>query len=129
MMSSAVELGGRLVLASVFLVAGVTKLRDGFSWIRQAHDMGVPPRISSAVPWIEVVLAVSLIVGWPGRWPLFGALALLLGFTSIIILRIADGSRPPCGCFGKRSTRNLGWRDVVRNLLLTSLALALILFA
>lgn len=115
-------IAARVGIAAVLVVAGFTKLRDGFNWIRQAADMGVAPRVASLVPWVEIALGAGVAVGWPSPWIYVATIALFVAFTVVIVARIADGTRPPCGCFGARSERNLGWRDVLRNLALIALA-------
>lgn len=113
----------RIFIGGMFVLAAIAKLRDGFGWIRQASDMGVWPRVAAIVPWLELLLGSVLIVGLFERWSMAAAGLLLLAFTAIIVRRIADGSRPPCACFGARSERPLGARDVTRNIGLLALVL------
>jgi hypothetical protein len=55
------------------------------------------------------------------------ALALLAMFTTLITVRLAQGKRPPCACFGSLSARPLGWRHVLRNGVLMALAVAVLI--
>lgn len=126
-MVSLIALAARVILSAVLLAAGGAKLRDGFAWIRQAGDMGVWPPVARVVPWIEVAVGLAMLPPWLLPWPLWCAGVLLVTFTIVIIMRVADGSRPPCACFGARSQRNLGPRDIARNLgLLALVGVALI---
>jgi len=50
-------------------------------------------------------------------------------FTVVIVRRIRDGSRPPCGCFGSKSQRPLGAYHLVRNLLFLALGVVAVLAA
>lgn len=111
----------RVIVGGLFVLAAFTKLRDGFGWIRQASDMGVGHRLATIVPWVEVLVGSALAIGLFLPWTALAAGVLLVAFTAIIALRIADGSRPPCACFGARSQRPLGARDVVRNVALLAL--------
>lgn len=112
----------RIIVGLVLVVAALAKWRDGFQWIKQAADMGVDHRIATLVPWIEFVVGGLLIIGLLLPFTAIAAGLLLLAFTAIIVLRIADGSRPPCACFGVRSERPLGARDIARNVILVVLA-------
>jgi hypothetical protein len=76
------------------------------------------------VPWIEVGLGALLVVQWSR--PLVAALAaaLLLVFSALLVVRLAQGRRPPCACFGGFSTRPIGPWSVVRNVALVGLAVS-----
>jgi hypothetical protein len=55
------------------------------------------------------------------------ALLVLVGFTVLILRRLAEGRRPPCACFGAWSTKPLGRGHVVRNLCFIGLAVVALL--
>ncbi len=84
--------------------------------------MGAPAALVPAVPWIEVVLGITLVVPVLRPWPAIGAMALIAAFTVVVVRRLRDGSRPPCACFGPRSNRPLGQWHVARNGVLLGLA-------
>lgn len=75
------------------------------------------------VPWVELIVGAMFAFGIMAPWSALAAGALLFAFTALIARRLADGSRPPCGCFGLRSTRPLGPVDLVRNTALIGLVL------
>lgn len=104
-----------LVVGVMFVAAGGYKLADGPAWPRQAADLGVGRSLARVVPWFELALGAALIVGVFPPWPAVVAAGVLVVFTLFIVRRLLDGSRPPCACFGSRSTRPLGLRHVVRN--------------
>jgi hypothetical protein len=54
-------------------------------------------------------------------------LLVLVGFTVLILRRLAEGRRPPCACFGAWSTKPLGRGHVVRNLGFIALAVVALL--
>jgi uncharacterized membrane protein YphA (DoxX/SURF4 family) len=110
-----------IILGLAFVAAGVFKLVDGPAWPRQAADMGVDRSIAVVVPWVEIVVGALLMAQLFEPWPAVAAIALLVAFTAVILRRLADGSRPPCACFGSRSKRPLGAYHVVRNLGLLAL--------
>ncbi|MGZ6987202.1 MAG: MauE/DoxX family redox-associated membrane protein, partial [Ilumatobacteraceae bacterium] len=57
------------------------------------------------------------------------AAALLVSFTTLLVLRMAQGRRPPCACFGAWTAKPIGWRNVVRNAVLLGLAAAVAVLA
>jgi uncharacterized membrane protein YphA (DoxX/SURF4 family) len=111
-----------VVVGVAFIAAGVFKLADGPAWPRQAADMGVGRSIALVVPWVEIVVGAILAAQLFEPWPAVAAIVLLVAFTVVIVLRLLDGSRPPCSCFGSRSKRPLGAYHVLRNLCLLALA-------
>jgi DoxX len=64
----------RLVLALIFLVAGLAKLADPVGWRQAAVDFGVPTPLAGTVRWLlpltEVAVAVALV---PSASAPFGA--------------------------------------------------------
>jgi uncharacterized membrane protein YphA (DoxX/SURF4 family) len=116
-----------ILLGLAFVWAGIAKLLDGPAWPKQAADMGVSRPIALFVPYVEIVIGVLTASRLFSPWPAVAALALLVAFTAVILLRLADGSRPPCACFGSRSKRPLGAIHVVRNIALIGVALVAIL--
>jgi hypothetical protein len=118
-----------LVLGLAFVWAGALKLVQGPSWSKQAADMGVSRSVALVVPYVEVVVGALVAVQLLAPWPAVVALGMLLVYTGLIVLRLLDGSRPPCACFGSRSTRPLGAVHVVRNLALLAVAAVAIVAA
>jgi len=116
-----------VVLGLLFIAAGVLKLIAGPDWLKQAADMDVSRAIATLVPYVEIVVGVLLVTQLFTPWPAVVAVGMLMVFTVVIIRRIRDGSRPPCGCFGSKSKRPLGGYHLVRNLLFLALALVAVL--
>jgi threonine/homoserine efflux transporter RhtA len=117
------------VVGLAFIAAGVFKLVDGPAWPKQAADMGVGRPLAMTVPYVEIVIGAVLALQLFEPWPAVAATALLVAFTGVIVLRLLDGSRPPCACFGSRSKRPLGTYHVVRNLGLLALAVVAAIWA
>jgi len=118
-----------VVVGLALIWAGVMKLAVGPLWLKQAADMGVARPVAQVVPYVEIGLGVLLTVQLFRPWPAVAALLLLVAFTVVIVLRLLDGSRPPCACFGARSTRPLGAYHVARNLGLLAIALVAVIWA
>lgn len=95
----------RLVLAGVFLAAAVPKLADPLRFATDITNFRVFPDaslhlIAAVVPALELVAAVSLLVGWRVRGAALLLGGLLLGFTGLLALALARGLDLDCGCFG-----------------------------
>jgi uncharacterized membrane protein YphA (DoxX/SURF4 family) len=112
-----------VVLGAVLLVSGAAKLAAGPRWTAQATALGSPAVAVPVVPWLELGLGALLVTGvW--RTEVALAAALMLGaFTVLLVVRLAQGRRPPCACFGAWSTRPVGPGSVARNVVLIALAL------
>ena len=116
----------RLVLAAVFLVAGLAKLAD-LTGSRQAmRGFGVPGRVADAfgvlLPLAELAIAIALIVPLTAWWGAVSALALLLIFVAGIGYNLAQGRTPDCHCFGQLHSAPAGWSTLARNLVLAGVA-------
>jgi len=110
-----------VIVGAAFLLAGFTKVQSGDDWYRQAADMGVSRTVAAPVPWVELAVGSLTALAVFDPWPPIAAGVLLVAFTVLIGLRIRDGSRPPCACFGSRFDKPLGASHVVRNLVLLAL--------
>ena len=110
-----------VALGVVLLVAGLAKRADPL-WRLKAAQFGVPAWSARAVPYVELVLGAVLIVGAGRPFAAWLAAVLLLGFTVMMVFLFAQRRRPPCACFGARSSKPIGAWSIVRNLLLIALA-------
>ena len=116
----------RLLLAAVFLVAGLAKLAD-LSGSRQAvRDFGIPARLAAplggVLPLAELAVAVALVLVGSAWWGALGALLLLLLFAAGIGVNLAQGRHPDCHCFGQVHSAPASWLTLLRNLGLAAVA-------
>lgn len=118
-----------VVVGLALVAAAVLKLIEGPAWLKQAADMGVARPVAQVVPLVEIGVGVPLAAQLLKPWPAIAGLALLGVFTVVILRRLLDGSRPPCGCFGYRSTRPLGAYHVARNIALLAAAVVAAIWA
>jgi hypothetical protein len=121
-----VGLGARLVLAGVFLVAALAKLKDRDRSRAAVLAFGLPDRLAGpvalATALAELAVAVLLVPTSTAAVAALGALVLLATFSAMISGALARGSAPDCGCFGSLTeSRVSGW-TLVRNALLAGLA-------
>lgn len=122
----------RLLLASVFMVAGVAKLADLHGSRQAMRDFGVPSLLAAplgtALPIAELTVGIALLPAYTAWWAALGTLALLLLFVIGIGSNLARGHTPDCHCFGQLSSRPIGWSILTRNLLLVVLAACIAVF-
>jgi len=116
-----------LVLGITFLAAGASKIASGSLWAQQAHAIGAPRVAVAVVPPLEIVLGALLCARVAPVVVAVMALALLAMFTALITVRLTQGKRPPCACFGSWSARPLGWRHLLRNGVLIALAVVVLI--
>jgi uncharacterized membrane protein YphA (DoxX/SURF4 family) len=109
-----------LVLAVVFVRAGVAKLTDRPSTTSAFRELGLPRLAATVVPIAELILAAALIV-IPG-WGAVFALALLAAFTTFLTLALRAGVPAPCNCFGNARPATVSWKALARNCVLAALA-------
>src|SRR5215212_1360917 len=109
----------RLLLALVFVVAGVSKLADRKGSRQALADFGVPSSLASPLgillPLAELAIAAALIPAASAWWAALGALSLLLLFVAGISINLARGRKPDCHCFGQLHSAPAGWRTLARN--------------
>lgn len=121
----------RLILAGVFIVAGVGKLADLRGSVQAMRDFGIPEKLAKpfgyALPIVEIVVAFALFPNVTVRLGAAGAMLLLLAFIVGISINMARGSAPDCHCFGQIHSEPAGWRTLIRNSALAAMA-ALLLF-
>ena len=122
----------RLVLALIFVVAGLAKLAD-LAGSRQAlRDFGVPTRLADPfgllLPLTELAVAVALLLPATAWWGALGALALLLLFVVGISYNLVRGRHPKCHCFGQLHSAPAGWPTLMRNLVLAAVAGVVVVF-
>ena len=82
-MDKYVNLAGRILLAHIFLLAGLNKI-TGYSGTQGYMEaMGVPGMLLPLVILLEVGGALALIIGWQTRWAAY-ALALFSIVSALI---------------------------------------------
>ena len=120
----------RLLLAAVFVVAGVAKLADREGSRRAVADFGVPAALAAPLgillPLAELAVAAALIPTATAFWGGVGALALLLLFVVGIGANLARGRKPDCHCFGQLHSAPAGSTTLARNGVLAAVAAILV---
>lgn len=112
-----------VAVSAVMLIAGVSKLAQPAQWKAQAAGLGVPRPAVLAVPFVEVTLGACLLVQLQRHLMAWFAVALFGAFTALLALRLAQGKRPPCACFGSLSSKPIGSGHLARNAVFIAIAL------
>lgn len=123
----------RLVLAGVLGSAALSKLhaRAAFPGVVRNYRL-LPERLveplAAALPFLELALALGLLVPMTAATAALATGALLLVFGGAMAINIRRGRRDiDCGCFMAALRQRLGWPLVMRNGALLSAALAVAL--
>lgn len=104
-----------VTIGAVFVVAGAGKVAQGRGWPRQAAALGAPRWVAPLVPWWELTIGALSIVQIAQRLTAAAALVTLMTFTALLVLRMRQGRRPVCACFGAWSATPIGWHHIARN--------------
>jgi uncharacterized membrane protein len=93
----------RLVLSAIFLVSGVAKLIEPQSFAVIIEAYGFVPEllvlpVALALPGLEILAAVGLLMGQRGSLELMTVLILI--FMAVLAYGIYLGLDVDCGCFG-----------------------------
>ena len=116
-----------LYLAAMLGVSGLAKLDrpDAFAATLRRHRI-LPgwsiPAVSRFVPWLEVALALLLLMGvWEGAVTAVASL-LFLSFLLIETILVATKRATECGCFGVAYPQKVDQASLVVSLILLGLA-------
>jgi uncharacterized membrane protein YphA (DoxX/SURF4 family) len=124
-----VNLALRLLVGSVFVIAGIGKIIDPKHFATEIWNYHLIPmsmvNISALVlPWLELICGLLLISGVKLKANSIIIGGLLLVFILAGISAIARGLEINCGCFGKESEKKLDWYKILEN---TGLLIATVL--
>ncbi len=122
----------RLLLAGLFLVSGIPKIKDPVGFIIKIDEYNVvPPEyvepFGTYLPWVMIVSGALLIIGLGARGAAGATSLMLISFLiarGINIYRETTGL--PCGCFGEDSG-DVGWVLFIQDLGLLLLSVYIIL--
>jgi prepilin-type N-terminal cleavage/methylation domain-containing protein len=108
LVSTALSNLGRLMIGLVMLflfLAGVSKSLDLVAFSNAVQGFSLIPdwaqRLSPLIPALEILIGGSWlfqIVRWRAVW---GAGAMLMAFSLLLVAHMAVGKAPECGCLGK----------------------------
>ena len=111
-----------VLLGAVFIVSGVTKIAAMQQWRAQAADLGVTGLVVAGLPYAELAVGALLVAQIARRPVAIAAGVMLVAFSSLLAVRLSQGRRPPCACFGGLSSKPISWTNVARNAIFIALA-------
>ncbi|HEY1683588.1 MAG TPA: MauE/DoxX family redox-associated membrane protein [Tepidisphaeraceae bacterium] len=109
----------RLILGIVFLLSSIPKLREPQAFLDNVYGYQlVQPKmgilIASVLPWLELIIAINLLVGVFVGGSLVVAVVLGAIFTFANASAIIHGLSISCGCFGNSgSSSPINWTTLV----------------
>ena len=105
-MKRALLIAGQVILAAIFIYAGIAKLREPWpSFAVSIESFKLVPEswlepMAKYVPWAELVLGAAILSGLLLRWTAGIASLVLALFFAVLIRAYALGMQVDCGCFG-----------------------------
>ncbi|MEV0385475.1 MauE/DoxX family redox-associated membrane protein [Nonomuraea sp. NPDC050643] len=127
-----VDVAGRALLITVFVLALVSKVSSRGAWsafVRSTRAMAVipdklapPAAAATAAAEAGVIVLAAVPVRWTGSAAFVLATGLLGCLTVAVVLVVGRGAAVPCRCFGATETP-MGAPHVIRNLILLATAL------
>jgi uncharacterized membrane protein YphA (DoxX/SURF4 family) len=121
MSAHAVGVVSAVLVGLVFLLAAITKLARMELWRTESAGLGVPWFVARFVPYVESVIGALLLVQVQRHVVAWCAVAMLLSFTVLLAIRLAQGHDGPCACFGAVSSSSIGVPHLVRNVVFIAL--------
>ena len=125
---------GRALLGTVFVVAGIGKVRSGPTRVQAvvlAYDL-LPRSLAEAVarwlPYLEIATGVLVLAGLALGPAVITAAGLLVVFTAVVALALVRRTKADCGCFGQANLSPLRRTVVLRNLFLLGIAGCLLIW-
>jgi Methylamine utilisation protein MauE len=121
-------LTARVCVGLFFLASAIGKLANRHRFIEGTVDYQILPEpvarfAASILPWIELLIAVALLVGLALPVAGLAAAALLVSFMGAVGINLKRGRVIPCHCYGIAGTPTIGLGTIIRNALLLALAL------
>lgn len=120
----------RIYLAVVFLVACQHKLVDPSAFALDIATYQIVPLatvnlMAIVLPWVELVAASMLLVGFRTRAAALLVAAMMAVFTTAIAIALGRGLQMSCGCFASQGAAEdpISWLTILRDLGWLALAL------
>jgi uncharacterized membrane protein YphA (DoxX/SURF4 family) len=129
---SPLQLGGRALLGTIYLWAGVAKVTNTAAAVLAVGAYRVLPHVlvrpvAVALPWVEIALGLFILVGLFSRFSAIGLSLLTLAYIAAMAQAMARGLAIDCGCFGGNGTGSgVTWLDLARDVGLLAVGLFLV---
>jgi hypothetical protein len=119
------------LVSALFIVSGTLKLVDlpAFTAAVRRYELlhgNLGELAAKAVAIVEVGTGVLLVTRWNQVFWLCLGLALATSVSGAMLVKLIQGRRVPCGCFGGTDETLVGWWGVVRSLSIIALVVGVI---
>jgi uncharacterized membrane protein YphA (DoxX/SURF4 family) len=129
-------LGLRLYLGGLFLLACLHKIQSPATFALDVATYQFLPLatinwFSLVVPWLELLVGLSLVLGLRVRAGAFIASLLMVAFIVALGWALAKGLDMHCGCFASQSAKEqdpISWRTLLRDASWLGIGLYVMLF-
>ena len=124
----------RIIIGTIFLVAGATKVGHGDLFAAQIAGFRILPQpviapLAIALPYLEMLVGAYLVLGLFTRITAWIAVAMLATFDLAIASAVVRGLVVSCGCFGPNDATVTTWSEVARDAVFVLLAVIVALRA
>ena len=122
-----------MILAFVFIYAGIIKIVDADSFSQSVYNYKLLPDvtvniIAVVLPWIELCTGLLLLFGISVKENSFLITGMLMIFIFAIAISLLRGLNIECGCFGTVNGAKVGISKIIENIGLVIIGLVLIKF-
>ncbi|MFQ6098267.1 MAG: MauE/DoxX family redox-associated membrane protein [Armatimonadota bacterium] len=132
----AITIRCQVILGALFIWAGAAKVGDPeafacavFRYQLPLLSPAVARGLAMSLPWVELIVGLSLVFGVLARSGALVAAVLLLTFIGVEGAAVARGLDIACGCFSPNGETQVGWATILRNVGMLLLALQVLAFA
>lgn len=104
-MAAVIVVAARIIIGAIFLISGLAKISDPARFILTLREFRLFPEVivpftAIWLPWFELILGVSVLVGLLHRTSALILACLNAAFLAAILSVIVRGIVVDCGCFG-----------------------------
>lgn len=122
----------RIFIGGFFLFAAIPKIMDPLAFATAISHYELVPvwsvnAIALTLPWLELLAASALLLGFKTRASAILCGAMLTVFTIAVAVAVIQGLQIDCGCFGDQGGEEVSWLKVGKNtaMIIGCLALAI----
>ncbi len=126
-----INTGFYYLIAVVLLFSGIVKIIDDEELINALNPFTIFPIdmkiiIASVLPLLEIMLGILMIFKIKPKITMFAVTTLFAIFVAVSIYGLTASFRADCGFFGNVLKSSFGWEKALRNAVLLSLSLILL---
>jgi uncharacterized membrane protein YphA (DoxX/SURF4 family) len=124
--------GARILLGTLFIYAGISKIIDPFEFAKAISNYLLVPSwsvnfLAITLPWVEVISGFMLLLGLWTRENTIIILGLLFIFLIALIQAMVRNIDLECGCFGG-TERKVGISTLLQDILLVLIGVYIYVF-